>query len=422
MLSQAEQTKIAIIALTRSGSDLALRLQSGLPDSACYVPSRQHFAVAMGATGFGRLNELFPELWSRCDALVCIMATGIVVRHIAPFLRHKAEDPAVVVLDERGQFVISLVSGHLGGANRLAREVARLTGGQPVITTASDVQGKPALDVMAQQAGLEIENIDRVARLARALLEEEPIWIYDPDGRLKKYLKDHLGLRWEMDDAKLGCPVHTAPLSSESGQEQRGLAFESIGGTPSLSPYRHGKGIQMLPQTALDPTALGGRGQGGERRPQPPAGPGIWVSERSAPTGLFCLKLRPRNLVVGIGCNRGTAAAEILELVRHVFQQGGLSLLSIRNLASVDLKADEPGILEAARTLGRPIQFCSREEIESTAVPSPSEVVAKHIGVRSVCEATALLSASREGRGVILIPKQKTVNVTVAVVRVAFPS
>jgi cobalt-precorrin 5A hydrolase len=422
MPGQAGQTSIAIIALTRSGSDLALRLQSRLPDSACYVPSRQNFAVAMGATGFGRLNELFPELWFRHHALVCIMATGIVVRHIAPLLRHKTEDPAVVVLDERGQFVISLVSGHAGGANRLAREVARLTGGQPVITTASDVQGKPALDVIARKAGLEIENSDRVARLMRAILEDEPIWIYDPERRLKKYLKDYPGVRWVVDDAKLGCPVHTAPLSSESGRELRGLAFESIDGTPSPSPYRHGKGIQMLPQTAIDSTALGERGQGGERRPQPPAGPGIWVSERSAAAGLYCLKLRPRNLVVGIGCNRGTAAAEILELVRQVFQEGELSLLSIRNLASVDLKADEPGLLEAARALGRPIQFCSREEIDSTAVPNPSEAVAKHIGVRSVCEATALLSASREGRGVILIPKQKTVNVTVAVARVAFPS
>lgn len=158
---------IAILAITRQGTALALQIQARLPGSVCHVPVRHRFALAMGAVGFHRVGAVFREVWGNVSAIICIMATGIVVRTIAPLLTHKALDPAVVVLDERGQFVISLVSGHLGGANRLTAEVARLTGGQAVITTASDVRNKPALDLIARREGLEVENVEMLTRLAR---------------------------------------------------------------------------------------------------------------------------------------------------------------------------------------------------------------------------------------------------------------
>jgi cobalt-precorrin 5A hydrolase len=354
------QTPIAILAVTRTGVRLALQLQAQLPGSVCYVPLRHRFALAMGARGFERLEHAFQEAWTEHRGLVCIMATGIVVRQIAGLLRHKTLDPAVVVMDEHGEFVISLLSGHLGGANQLARDVARLTHAQPVITTASDVQGKPALDLIALSLGLEIENRALLARITRALLEDEPLWIYDPERRLEAHLADQPQVVW----------------------------LASQGGAPKLE--------QLL-------------------------GAGIWVTERMAPGDTLCLQLRPRNLVVGIGCNRGTPAEQILGLVRSVFAGQSLSLLSIRNLASIDLKADEPGLLEAAAALDRPIHFFCREAIEAISVPNPSPMVAKHIGVESVCEATALVSAADRGQSMILIPKQKTHNVTLAVARVSWP-
>lgn len=307
----------------------------------------------MGAVGFSRVGAVFPEIWGKSSAIICIMATGIVVRQIAPLMKHKSVDPAVVVLDERGQFVISLLSGHLGGANRLAEEVAGLIGGQAVITTASDVQKKPALDLIAKRAGLEIENMDMLSRLARAVLEDEPVWIHDPDSRLAPFLLDQ----------------------------------------PNIFPFASFDNRQ--------------------------GGVGLWVSERGAPAEeVAWLIFRPRNLSVGLGCNRGTGSDEILSLIKAVFENEGLSLLSIRNLSSIDIKSDEPGILEAARVLGRPVEFYSKEEIENIDVPNPSSVVAAHIGVLSVCEATALLSArSRK----VLIEKKKSRNATLAVARVAFP-
>lgn len=348
---------MALIAITRNGVNLALQIQAGLPGSVCYVPNKYHFAMALGAVGFNGLRTVLPLVWNRYRGLVFIMATGIVVRHIAMLLKHKAKDPAVVVLDERGQYVISLVSGHLGGANRLAETVAGITKGQAVITTASDVQNRPAIDLIAWELGLEIENPALLSPVAHKLLEDEPLWVYDPEHRLETHLNSAPSVSWLKEEV------------SGAGWNRTGI--------------------------------------------------GIWVSEYVVPEGLHCLILRPRNLVVGVGCNRGTLVDEIMGLLHGIFEREGLALSSIRNLASVDLKSDEDGILEAGRLLDRPVVFHSRSEIEKMAVPNPSRAVLAHIGVESVCEATALLSAQSSE---LIVAKQKNNNVTMAVARVCSPS
>jgi cobalt-precorrin 5A hydrolase len=193
--------------------------------------------------------------------------------------------------------------------------------------------------------------------VARRILEDEPVWLFDPDHRLARTLPDEVKV----------IRLEERANASDCDQENAG----------------------------------------------------IWVSEYLAPADCRCLLLRPRNLVVGVGCNRGTSAEEILDLVRATFARERLCPLSIRNLASVDLKSDEQGMLEAAKELGRPIRFHTRREIDQVAVPNPSRMVLGHVGVESVCEATALLSAQSSQ---LLITKQKTANVTLAVARVVFPS
>ena len=129
---------IKILALTPKGAALARRLSLGLPGASPWLPPAQ--AGEPGDLPFSRLAQAFREAFEQGDNLVCVMAAGIVVRGIAPYLQGKDTDPAVVVVDEAGQFAVSLLSGHLGGANDLARRVAKLLGGTPVITTATDVQ------------------------------------------------------------------------------------------------------------------------------------------------------------------------------------------------------------------------------------------------------------------------------------------
>ena len=357
------EPEVAIVAMTANGVRLALLIQGKLPGSVCYAPVRHRFAAAMGARPFDRLASIFPDLWKRHRSLICIMATGIVVRLAAPLLRNKAKDPAVVVLDERGHFAISLVSGHLGGANALAAVVAEITGGRPVITTSSDICGKPALDLIARERNLEVGNPPLLGRLARAILEGEPFWVFDPDSLVASSLRDRA--EFFLVDREF-----------------------------------------FHPDDSTGPVEVAG------------APVGLWVSECEAPRGLKCLALHPRRLVVGVGCNRGTDSNEILHLVQSVFRSENLSLMSIRNLSSVDLKSDEPGILDAAHILGRPVIFFSREQIETVTVPNPSGMVEKHLGVQSVCEATALLSAKTTK---LIVSKRKSLNATLAVARANSP-
>ncbi|MEM5788073.1 MAG: cobalamin biosynthesis protein, partial [Syntrophobacteraceae bacterium] len=292
------------------------------------------------------------------------MGCGIVVRTLAPLLDSKLTDPAVIVMDEAGKFAISLVSGHLGGANELARKVAGITGGQAVITTASDLQDKIAVDLIAQRAGLRIENPRMLSRAAAAVLDDEPLWLYDPHELFTKHLP----------------------------------AFHRFQVISSGSAGDEGNGRDLIEKNL----------------PRLRAGLGIWVSELIAPPRVTCLRLRPASLVLGIGCNRGTAAQEIIGLVEQVLEERGLSPLSIKTFASVDLKSDEAGLIEAARYFKSPILFFKREEIQSISVPNPSRTVARHIGVESVCEASAMLSA---GSGKLLVSKRKSKNCTLAIAR-----
>ena len=113
---------------------------------------------------------LFAEQWSASKALICIMAAGIAVRAIAPLLKDKRSDPAVVVLDEKGEYAVSLLSGHIGGANAFAREIAGYLGAQAVITTASDVQGKVALDLWAMEHDLYVEDYQKLKALSTRIV------------------------------------------------------------------------------------------------------------------------------------------------------------------------------------------------------------------------------------------------------------
>ncbi len=373
--------KVAVLAITRHGVNLAFSIREKLPGAVCHVPERHKFATAMGAVGFDRLGSVLPEIWKEYDAVVCVMATGIVVRHVAPLLVHKATDPAVVVLDERGHYVISLVSGHLGGANALAREVASVTGGPGVITTASDVQGRPALDLIAREKELEIENHDVLSRFTRSVLEDQPFWIFDPYEIISEEFEGFEGAVFLREEPRGRRDMEKAFCTHESCR----TTYDSGGAS--------------LVDSSFDPV-------------------GVWVSEKIAPIDLICVALRPRNLVVGLGCNRGTPAGEVLELLESVFDRENLSLFSIRNLASIDIKADERGLLEVAECLKRPLHFCSPNDLATVSVPTPSDTVARHVGVQSVCEATALLSSQTK---TLLVPKQKTANVTLAIARVPYP-
>jgi len=344
------QRPIKVLALTPQGAALARRLCQGLPGAECRLP--RTLAGETDDRAFTRLGDAFKEAFARGENLVCIMAAGIVVRLLAPYLKHKATDPAVVVVDEAGRFAVSLLSGHLGGANKLARRVAKALGGTPVITTASEVEGLPALDLLAVEHGLTIENLPEVRPVQMALLEGRPVRVVDPQGYLA----------------------------------------EPVGEYPE----------RFIPEPDLD-LALTGRG------------PTVYVGFRERPWPPEWLRLRPRNLVAGMGCHQGAPGEELIAFVKQTFQHEGLSLLSLKALATIAAKKEEPGLRMAAWSLGVELIWFTATELEGIRVPHPSPQVARHMGVASVCEAAALRAGGLE----LIVPKRKGANATLAVARVA---
>lgn len=344
--------RIAVWALTTAGADLARRIAAPYPDCDVMLSERLA-ATTEDAVFFNRLPEAVAERFRQYAGHVFVMAAGIVVRAIASRIRHKTVDPAVVVVDEKGRFVVSLLSGHIGGANRLAKDIARRIEAEPVITTATDIHQLPAIDLLAQELGLAIENPEAIKTVHMAVLAGEPILSHDP---------------WE-------------------------LLGEAI--SSRLVPY--------------SPEKENGRNE--EIRPTA----GIFVDDVLAKLPAGFLILRPKTLVAGIGCNRNTPAAEIEDVLFSVFRKFALSIQSLSRMATIDIKADEPGLLSLSEQLRIPIALYDKSELARVeGVPTPSRRVEQHVGVGSVCEAAAILSAEP---GKLIVPKQIGRNVTVAVAR-----
>ena len=159
--------RAAIFAITPRGAELSARISAGLDGSVVFVKDRD----------FNRLREIVDETFGKFDALIFIGAVGIAVRMIAPHIVSKLSDPAVISLDERGRHVISLLSGHVGRANDLARRIASMLGAEPIITTATDVEQLPAIDAFTSELGLTPVPKDAIKAINRAVLNGERVFV-----------------------------------------------------------------------------------------------------------------------------------------------------------------------------------------------------------------------------------------------------
>ena len=173
--------RVSCIAFTERGHALAERTARALSDCAQTGEDDPGWDVSV-SRGFGEgkadLRAWTALAWEASDALLFVGAAGIAVRAIAPYVASKANDPAVVAIDEAGRFAVSLLSGHLGGANELAQTVARAAGAIPVITTATDVRGVWAVDTWARRAGLAVSNPEAIKRVSARLLSGGRVALY----------------------------------------------------------------------------------------------------------------------------------------------------------------------------------------------------------------------------------------------------
>ncbi len=324
--------KIATLSLTTGGKKLARNIVEQTENSHL-LQIRDGIAATLA------------DNWSRFDCFICIMAAGIVVRAIAPLLRDKQTDPCVIVMDEKGSHVISLLSGHLGGGNQLAHTIAELCNGTAVITTASDTLNLVALDLWAQQQNLAVQDRRILTRASSKLVNQ---------GHLKLYCET------EVDSLPPGLI-----LASQYDDADLLISNRKATNQPKKIPFFH-----------------------------------------------------PRNLIIGVGCNRGTPSDEFEEAITELLDDLGLSRYSIRNLASIDVKDDEDGLLSFAEKNGWPIEFYLREEINSIKDNvTISDAALKAVGAIGVAEPTALLSAKTN---ILLSRKRKWQNITMAVAKAPF--
>ncbi len=325
------QTPPAVYAVTEKGLHLGRRLADRF-GADLFAPKR--LAARLGdrlrATGYASLGTLVAAQFHTRPAHVFVCACGIAVRAIAGHLRDKTEDPAVVCVDDAGHFAISLLSGHLGGANALAREIAAAIGAVPVITTATDAAGAPAIELLARDLGLAMDNGEATRRVNAALAGGGPVAVFDPLG------------------------VFTVAAPAAAG------FFQWVA----------------------------------EPRAPDPDTPLVVVDWRAGPARPDTVYLRPRVLVAGIGCRRDTPAADILGLVDTVCRERRLARSAIGLVASIEDKRDEPGLLAAAASLGAATRFFPASELATVDAPHPSATVARHMGVGSVCEAAAILASN----------------------------
>ena len=180
--------RIAVVSITRHGIALAGRVVAALPGAQLFAPEKfraEADAAAPGAAHCyaGKVGDQVPALFTAFEGIVCIVSLGAVVRLIAPHLKNKESDPAVVVVDEAGRFAIPVLSGHLGGANGLAGHLAAALGATPVLTTASDARATIAVDLLGRELGWTFEaSHDEIVRCSAAMVNDEPVALIQEAG------------------------------------------------------------------------------------------------------------------------------------------------------------------------------------------------------------------------------------------------
>lgn len=294
--------RLAFLAFTEKGFALANSLAQALGGTVtrCGKPEP--------------LAEWTEKQFADAEGLVFVGAVGIAVRAIAPFIGNKWTDPAVVAVDECAQFAIPLLSGHLGGANSLARAISQVCGAQAVITTATDVNGVFAVDEWARRQSLEVMEPQHIKVISGNLLAGKKTTVYS------------------------SCPVE--------GECPQGVELVTV----------------------------------------PPADVVVSVGKEDC-----LLSLVPKILVLGVGCRKGTTQAVLEEVLEHFLRENRLWREAICAVATIDLKKEEPGLLDFCRFHGWEFHTCTREELRRVPGEFTSSAFVRQVtGVDNVCERSAV--------------------------------
>ena len=347
--------KVAILAITKNGIKMGLSLKNLFPEWKVFAPSK-----------FSDDNEVIEwyndstsikivDLFKSNDALICLFSLGAVIRLIAPHIKDKKTDPAVIVIDDKAQFVISVLSGHLGGANELSNDIAQKINAVPVITTAADVNKTIAVDLVGKEFGWRIDGDDTVTKVSAFMVNKEKIGVFQNVGSKDWWKKEF--------------PKNVFKYDS----------FDKLKNSQS-------KGFLIISDQVFDDKIL----------------------ENT-------VVYRPQTLVVGVGLHWDTSKETIKSGLETSLQKFNLSSKSIARFVSIKKEKDIVGLIELGKEMNIPIEYIDREELATIDTPNPSKTVQTFEGTPSVSEAAAIKSS----QGELVVEKQKfPPNLTIAIARI----
>lgn len=367
----SERKPFAVYAITRHGIAIAARLLPQLSGADLFVSEKLIASAPAGALRLQlpmgpTLSETFPSY----DCHIFIISVGAVVRMIAPLLKNKKVDPAVVCIDDAARFSICVLSGHVGRGNMFTERVATALGAQSVVTTASDAIGTLTVDILGRELGWTLDDPDRnVTRGCAAVVNASEVLFIQETGEPDWWAADK----------------------------------------PLPEGVRYATSLEGVAPNAFEILLIATDREIGESHPA------HWKN---------AVIYRPKSLVLGIGCDKGTAPDLVERGVMALLARHGLSPKSVKELATIDVKKDEPALLALSERHGWPLRTYPPEELDVVpGIQNPSEKVKHYVGSRGVSEPAALLAA---GVGELLVPKQIYTepgagrSMTLAVARRAF--
>ena len=353
-----EDKKIAILSITNNGRELALRIKESMKSVDVFFIKKdtdyKNDEVIVVNKG---LKEFIPQIFDKYEYLVFIMATGIVVRTIAPLIISKFSDPAILVMDEKGNNIISLLSGHMGGANEMTLYMSDLINSHPVITTATDVNKKSSLDMIAKKLNGHIDDFrDNVLKINSMLVNNEEVHLYI-DGN---YKINHQGFTLYDEKTDLD-KVRNLVVVTNKKYINKML----------------NKNIENLNEKII--------------------------------------KVTPKDIVIGVGCKKNTDSKHMKNSLIKFLAEYNIDINAVKEIGSIEIKKDEKAIIDLAKYLNVPFKTFSVKEISKVDyLYEKSDWVKKNVGVYSVSDPVAHLLS--EGR--VIINKHKYDGITFSIGRI----
>ncbi|AFS81837.1 cobalt-precorrin 5A hydrolase [Candidatus Nitrosopumilus sediminis] len=346
--------KTSVLAITKNGVKIGEELKKIFPDWSIFAPSKLSNENSQIRWYSEPTTDKIVELFKNNSALICLFSLGAVIRLIAPHLKDKKTDPAVLVIDDKKNFVISVLSGHIGGANELTEEIAEKIGAQSVITTAADVNKTIAVDLVGREYNWKIDDDSTVTKISAHMVNEEPIGVFQDTGKKNWYKKlpKNVLIYENLDDLKKS----------------------------------NSKACLIISDRIIDDE----------------------ISKKS-------VIYRPPSLVIGIGLHWDTTKETIREGIEHCLEKFKLSSKSIAKLVSIKKPQDVQGLIELGEDMKIPVEYVNREDLAEISAPNPSETVKSFEGTASVSEAAAIkVSAGK----LIVEKQKFPPNLTIAIARI----